>query len=124
MNLFNNLWPRAFLTRREILSRCTLGIGTMALADLMGQAGVLQARDQDAALHPLAPRRPHFPAKAKRVIHIFPNGGASQVDTFDPKPALDKYKGKPLPIENYKTERKTGVAFPSAFPFKKHGQSG
>jgi hypothetical protein len=112
----------SFLTRRELLSRCTLGIGAMALADLMGQAGMLQA--QEAALNPLAPKKPPFPGKAKRMIHIFPNGGASHVDSFDPKPSLEKYKGKPLPIENYKTERKTGAAFPSPFPFKKHGQSG
>ena len=107
------------LTRRELLSRCTLGIGAMAFADLMGRAFA-----DDAALHPLAPRKPHFAAKAKRMIHIFPNGGASHVDSFDPKPSLEKYKGKPLPIENYKTERKTGAAFPSPFTFKKHGQSG
>jgi len=112
----------SFLTRRELLSRCTLGIGAMALADLLGQAGMLQA--QEAALNPLAPRKPHFPGRAKRMIHIFPNGGASHVDSFDPKPSLEKYQGKPLPIENYKTERKTGSAFPSPFPFKKHGQSG
>ena len=113
---------RSFPTRREMLCRGTLGIGAMALADLVGQAGLLQA--QDAALHPLAPRKPHFPGRAKRMIHIFPNGGASHVDTFDPKPALEKYRGKPLPIENYKTERKTGSAFPSPFRFTRHGQSG
>ena len=110
------------LTRRELLNRCGLGLGALALADMMGQAGSLQA--QDAALNPFAPKKAHFPGKAKRMIHIFPNGGASHVDSFDPKPSLEKYKGKPLPIENYKTERKTGAAFPSPFPFKKHGQSG
>jgi hypothetical protein len=52
------------------------------------------------------------------------NGGPSHVDTFDPKPALAKYAGKPLPIENLRTERKTGAAFPSPFTFKKYGQSG
>jgi len=73
--------------------------------------------------NPLAPRPPHFPAKAKRVIHIFANGGPSQVDTFDPKPALTKYHGKPLPLD-LKTERKTGAAFGSPFKFQKYGQSG
>ncbi len=110
------------MTRRQMLNRCGLGFGAMALADLMGQAGMLHA--QEAALNPFAPKKSHFPGKAKRMIHIFPNGGASHVDSFDPKPSLEKYKGKPLPIENYKTERKTGAAFPSPFPFKKHGQSG
>jgi hypothetical protein len=74
--------------------------------------------------NPLAPKQPHFPGKAKRVIHIFANGGASHVDTFDPKPALEKYAGKLLPMENLRTERKTGAAFPSPFKFKKYGKSG
>jgi hypothetical protein len=109
------------LTRRELLTRCTQGIGAFALADLMGRA---LANDDAAALNPLAPRRPHFAAKAKRMIHIFPNGGASHVDTFDPKPALQTYAGKPLPSGNLKTERKTGAAYPSPFTFRKYGESG
>jgi len=52
------------------------------------------------------------------------NGGPSHVDTFDPKPLLAKYAGKPLPTENLRTERKTGAAFPSPFKFQKYGQSG
>ena len=72
----------------------------------------------------MAPREPHFPAKAKHVIHIFLNGGPSHVDTFDPKPALAKYAGQDLPMENLRTERKTGAAFPSPFKFQKYGQSG
>ena len=67
--------------------------------------------------------RQQFPGKAKRVIHFFLNGGPSHVDTFDPKPALAKYAGQPLP-ETLTTERKTGAAFPSPFKFKKYGQSG
>ncbi len=74
--------------------------------------------------NPLAPRQPHFPAKAKHVIHLFLNGGPSHVDTFDPKPALATYAGKDLPMENLRTERKTGAAFPSPFKFQKYGQSG
>ncbi len=66
----------------------------------------------------LAPKRSHFPAKAKRVIHFFLNGGPSHVDTFDPKPALAKYAGQPLP-ETLRTERKTGAAFPSPFTFRR-----
>ena len=64
---------------------------------------------------PLAPKRPHFPGKAKRVVHLFMNGGPSHVDTFDPKPLLDKYHGKPLPNPNLRTERKTGAAMRSPF---------
>ena len=70
-------------------------------------------------------RGPHFAPKAKRVIHLFMNGGPSHMDTFDPKPELQKWHGKILPEENrFKTERKTGAAFASPFPFKKYGQSG
>jgi hypothetical protein len=74
-------------------------------------------------LNPLAVRAPHFPAKAKRVIHIFANGGASHVDTFDPKPALDEWHGKEIPVK-LRTERKTTTAFKSPFKFEKRGQSG
>jgi Protein of unknown function (DUF1501) len=109
-----------FLTRRDFLQRCGLGFGTLGLAALLGPEATAAAVNLD---RPLAPRAPHFPAKAKRVIHIFANGGPSQVDTFDPKPALDKWHGKPLPLD-LKTERKTGAAYKSPFAFKKYGRSG
>ena len=67
--------------------------------------------------------RPHFAPKAKRVIHFFLNGGPSHVDTFDPKPALAKYEGRPIPSHRI-TERKTGAAFPSPFKFQRYGESG
>lgn len=70
-----------------------------------------------------AASKPHFAPKAKRVIHFFLNGGPSHVDTFDPKPALLRYEGKPLPSARI-TERKTGAAFPSPFKFQRYGQSG
>src|ERR1700751_1604082 len=105
------------LTRRDMLARCGMGMGLLGLAPLVGEAAI-------DPINPLAPRKPHFPAKAKQVIHIFANGGPSQVDTFDPKPALDKYAGKSLPTTNLRTERKTGAAFPSPFKFQKYGQSG
>src|SRR5690606_6588464 len=60
----------------------------------------------------------------KRAIHFFLNGGPSHVDTFDPKPALQKYAGQMLPMENLRTERKTGAAFPSPFKFARYGASG
>jgi len=66
----------------------------------------------------------HHAARAKHVIFLFMNGGLSQVDSFDPKPMLDKYHGQPLPGGEIKTERKTGAAFPSPFKFQKYGQSG
>src|SRR4029453_5384201 len=73
---------------------------------------------------PLAPREPHFRGSAKHVIHIFVNGGASQVEPFAPKPALGKRDGQALPIPNLQTERKTGAAFASPFKFKRCGKSG
>ena len=113
------------LTRREFLSRCGLGMGAVSLASLFGGLPFLNsAQASEGFTNPLAPKQPHFPAKAKHIIHIFANGGPSHVDTFDPKPALAKYAGKALPMENLRTERKTGAAFPSPFKFKKYGQSG
>jgi len=111
------------LTRREFLSRCGMGFGALSFAGLFGGFS-MPARANDAFTNPLLPKQPHFPGKAKRIIHIFANGGPSHVDTFDPKPALAKYAGKLLPMENLRTERKTGAAFPSPFKFKKYGQSG
>ena len=112
------------LTRREFLSRAGMGLGALGLAALCGQEGLL-APSASAAGHvsPFAPKQPHFPAKAKRVIHLFMNGGPSQVDTFDPKPKLAEYAGKALPFE-LRTERKTGAAFPSPFKFQPRGQCG
>lgn len=113
----------AFLTRRDFLSRCGMGMGAVGLSGLLGSAGLFTSQAAEA-VNPLTPRPPHFPGKAKRVIHFFLNGGPSHIDTFDPKPALEKYAGKPLPTENLKTERRTGAAFPSPFKFQKYGQSG
>ena len=113
------------LTRREFLSRCGMGMGAVSLGGLCGGLGFAgSAQANEGFINPLAPKQPHFPAKAKRVIHIFANGGPSHVDTFDPKPALEKYAGKLLPTANLATERKTGAAFPSPFKFQKYGKSG
>lgn len=104
-------------TRREFLQRVGMGFGAMGLSQVDSQAsGDFRS--------PLRLKSPHFPGKAKAVIHLFMNGGPSHVDTFDPKPMLDRYAGKPLPMENLRTERKTGAAFASPFKFKQYGQSG
>jgi len=110
------------LSRRELLARCGTGLGLVGLTGVLADAGEL-APPPRPVLDPLAPKAPHFPAKAKHVVHLFMNGGPSQVDTFDPKPALDKHHGKPLPT-SYRTERKTGAAMRSPYKFKKYGQSG
>ncbi|HVV02076.1 MAG TPA: DUF1501 domain-containing protein [Verrucomicrobiae bacterium] len=112
-----------FITRRDFLSRCGIGFGMVGLAQLLGSE-LMAAEPVTSAISPLAPKAPQFPGKAKRVIHIFANGGPSHVDTFDPKPMLERFNGKPLPVENLKTERKTGAAFGSPFKFQKHGRSG
>jgi hypothetical protein len=116
-------WQHRLLTRRELLGRCGMGLGALGLASLMSDLGLTTAEAANP-LNPLAPRQPHFRTKAKHVIHLFMNGGPSHVDTFDPKPALEKYAGKPLPRENLRTERRTGAAFPSPYKFQKYGQSG
>ena len=113
-----------FLTRREMLCRCGMGMGGLTLAALLGESGFLGSARAAEPIHPLGPKAAHFPARAKRVIHFFLNGGPSQVDTFDPKPALARFAGKPLPSGNLATERKTGAAFPSPFKFSRHGKSG
>jgi hypothetical protein len=115
-------------TRRDFLTKCGTGFGMMGLTGLMSGEGLLPsaqaARPTSAAtFNPMATRSPHFAPKAKRVIHLFMNGGPSHVDTFDPKPALDKWAGKKIP-KNLKTERETGAALASPFKFKKYGQSG
>jgi hypothetical protein len=102
-----------------------MGLGSVALAQLMGDAGQLAAPASAAGVeNPLAPKPPQFPVKAKHVIHLFMNGGPSHIDTFDPKPLLEKHAGKTLPGGNLKTERPTGGAFPSPFKFRKYGESG
>src|SRR5437764_1193659 len=115
------------LTRRELLRRSGTGLAMLGLAGVLSDGGLLAAptgEANDGYTNPLAERLPHFPAKAKRVIHLFMNGGPSHVDTFDPKPALQKYAGQSLPTPNLATERKTGAAFPSPFKFQKYGKSG
>ena len=98
-----------WINRRNFLASMAGGFGTVALAD---------------QLDPFAAKPPHFAPKAKHIIYLVMNGGMSQVDTFDPKPALDKYHGQAMPGEQVKTERITGSLMRSPFSFKKYGQSG
>ncbi|MBS1825181.1 MAG: DUF1501 domain-containing protein [Acidobacteria bacterium] len=92
-------------TRRDVLAAMGSGFGMLSAATTVN-------------------RGPHFTPKAKHVIYLFLNGGPSQVDTFDPKPMLTKYHGKPAPAGNLRTERKTGALLSSPFQFKRYGQSG
>jgi len=105
--LCNNTTPlgRTLSSRRDFLSRCGLGLGALGLTSLLSEDLLAQAKAGQ------------FPARAKRVIHIFAQGAPSQVDTWDPKPELTKFNGQTLPGLN-------GVAMGSPFKFAKYGQSG
>ncbi len=108
-------------SRRDFLQRAGMGFGALGLATLLGHPAPARA---SGYVNPMLPRAAQFPVRAKRVIHLFMNGGPSHVDTFDPKPALDRHAGKPLPTGTLPTERRTGAAFPSPFKFRPRGQSG
>ena len=107
------------LTRRDLLLQCGMGLPMLGMASLAAEE---TAADRGTA--PLKPRAPHFPARAKHVIHLFMNGGPSQVDTFDPKPALEKWHGKDIGNTSLRTERRTGAPMKSPFGFKQYGESG
>src|ERR1700704_2975989 len=108
------------LSRRDMLRSSAIGFGWLALADLLSG----QARGGSAAA-PLAPKEPHFPARAKRVIFLFMHGGPSQVDTFDYKPLLKRDHGKPLPFARPKVvSGQTFNLLKSPWEFKQYGQSG
>lgn len=119
-----NDFPLA-LSRRRWLSQMGTGFGSLGLASVLAQGGMLGAGTaQGASVSPLAPRETHFAPRAKRVIFLFMNGGPSHVDTFDPKPALEKYAGQ-QPEELAKNyPRAKGKLFPSPFKFRKFGTGG
>jgi len=110
------------ITRRQALEQTGTGLGMLGLAALLGPDSHAAAAGE--TLSPLAPKSPQFPARAKHIIHVYLNGGPSQVDTFDPKPELAKYNGQPLPKGHLSTERATGAALASPFTFAKYGESG
>jgi hypothetical protein len=101
-------------SRREMLRRAGAGFGSLALAALL-------AEESAASANPLTARRPHFPARARRVIFLFMPGGPSQVDTFDPKPRLARDHGKPSP-KLYLGQKRNLLASP--WKFHKCGRSG
>jgi len=116
-------------SRREFLWQVGGGFAGLALVDLLSRGGFF-ARAQTPVAHapgsPLAAKKPHFPAKAKHAVFLFMNGAPSQVDTFDPKPALEKYDGKPYTGKTRvgSNNRPVGQLMKSPFPFAKHGKSG
>jgi hypothetical protein len=124
---------KEFRSRREFLFEAGGGLSGVALAWLLNQQGLLAATAGDNACSvPAAgptlfsPKKPHFPPRATRVISLFMSGGVSHVDTFDPKPALNRYAGKPLTGKGDIVVRQgnPGPLMPSPFSFRKYGQSG
>ncbi|MAT10563.1 MAG: sulfatase [Rhodopirellula sp.] len=99
-------------SRRTLLTQFGTGLGMLALP------GLLQG-----STDPLSVKPTHFEPKAKHIIHVYLNGGPSQVDTWDHKPRLNDFYGKPLPI-SHPTEREVGVALPSPFKFRQYGENG
>src|SRR5262245_33868032 len=112
------------LSRRDFFSTFAAGLHGAALASLLARD--IFASEGDGAFH-LKPRQPHFPAKAKAVIHLFMNGGPSQVDLFDPKPLLAKYAGT-VPTRDLSAEvsspHEAGGVLPSPYTFERCGKSG
>ena len=112
-------------SRRDMLTRCGAGFGMIGLASVLAAEAPPAAPYPNPVSNPLAPKPPHHPAKAKHIIHLYMNGGPSQVDTFDPKPALRHYSGqRPGSIAGYRTENQTVGLRPSPFAFPRCGQSG
>src|SRR5438034_11772924 len=95
------------MTRRAMLARCANGFGAVALLGLMSDkacGALVSGATPSRALNPLAPRAPHFIPKARNVIFLYMDGGPSQVDTFDPKPRLDKEHGQPFGMKMEPTQ--------------------
>ena len=118
------------LTRRHFFSRCSMGVGSLALASLMAARG-LGATPAPNLGNPLQPKPTHFPAKAKNVIFLFMAGGPSQLDMFEHKPLLTQLNGKPIP-ESYTAGKRFAFMdsshrsdlLGSRRSFKQYGQSG
>lgn len=118
------------ITRRHFLRDCGVGLGKIALAGLLTDMFTGRAHGEGGgAPHPLAPRKPHFAGKARRVIHLFMGGAPSQLELFDNKPELAKLEGKPLPPsviagQRYAFIRPDAAVLGPRFKFARHGQSG
>ncbi len=130
MNAMNHNHALRDLTRRHFFSRCSIGVGSIALASLMGERK-LSAAPSVQMRNPLEPRRTHFPAKAKNVIFLFMAGGPSQLEMFDHKPRLTELNGQPIPESYVKGKRFAFMdtshrsnLLGSKVKFQQRGQSG
>src|SRR5947208_8600607 len=93
------------ITRRWFLRQCGVGLGSVALASLLGAEEASAAAKNLAPANPINPKQPHYKGKAKRVIFIFMAGAPNQLELFDSKPTLTEYNGKPLPPEVIKDQK-------------------
>src|SRR6516165_5747563 len=115
-----------FQARRDFLATSASGIGTLALASLLKDEGLLAAESAE----PMTPRAPHFAPKAKNCICIYLEGAPSQIDLFDPKPKLNELHGKPLPESMTKNvrfafiQKETAVLLGCPRTFARHGECG
>ena len=110
------------LTRREMLARSASGFGAVALAALLGDKAFGAAAAREA--NPLAPKPGHFPGRAKNVIFLFMDGGVSQVDSFDPKPRLDRENGQAIQAKVQPTQfDNVGKVLASPWKFQQYGES-
>ena len=117
------------VTRRWFFRQCGVGLGGIALGSLLGANKAFGASAAAPAPNPLAPRKPHFTPKAKRVIYLFMGGAPSQLDLFDYKPTLAKYNGKPVPAEVVKGQKYAFIKpdaelYATEFKFARHGRCG
>ncbi len=112
------------LTRRQALSAIGGGMGLVGLSNMLSTSLKAATTEDGGGPLPGAIPKLHFKPRAKRIIFLFMNGGVSHVDTFDPKPMLQKYNGQPMPGGAILTQRKTGTLMQSPFSFQKYGQSG
>ncbi|MBI1786807.1 MAG: DUF1501 domain-containing protein [Acidobacteria bacterium] len=115
------------LSRRDFFSRMSGGIHGAALAALWSRETLHAAPESRARIYDLKPRPAHFPGKAKAVIHLFQNGGPSQVDLFDPKPMLRKFAGAAPSrdiVNQIEFADQVGTMLPSPFQFARHGKCG
>lgn len=126
---------RTQIVRRHFFRECGVGVGKIALASLLSDslvgsiASAAMASPKRPAGDPLAPRAPHFPAKAKSVIHIFMAGAPSQLDLFDQKPALARFQGKPIPPsiiggQRYAFIQPDAAVLGPQFKYKRFGKCG
>ena len=117
------------LSRRQFCHDAGVSVGKIALASMLAQANLTTGQARAAVVNPTAPKQPHFPATAKRVIYLFMAGAPSQLDLFDHKPKLTELEGKPIPPEVIKGQRYAFIQPDAAvlgprFRFRKHGASG